>query len=138
MSKINGIKLVRNHGVINLEATLAAWDKRAMDQLLEDRNKFQKEIEAYQATSSEWDETFSQELKTFWEAYPKARIAKSVIVNMVTTDMVKRDKFPITKLQDMQELFTAFLDSNIGEPGSGSWMEQGKGRAGQVWETQTT
>jgi hypothetical protein len=135
MSKISGIKVVRERGRVDVEATLLVWEKRALERFVQERAEFQRDLEAHLSVASAWDDNFGEALLLFWEKFKGARISKSVIVSMCVNNMLNAGKFQIGDMSKMTDLFAAYLNANIGEPGEGCWMEQSKGRNAQVWET---
>lgn len=138
MSKINGVKLVRSQGKVDVDATVASWEKREVERFTAARDEFRKDVMSYMTSAGAWDERFTEVLTNFWTnpQTRQARISKSVIVSMCVVNMVNAGLFPITRSTEMTDLFAAFLDANIGDEGEkDSWMTQGKGRNAQVWLT---
>jgi len=133
MSTINGIKLVRDHGKVNVEASLAAWNEREAERVERDRNKVLNALHEHMEHAGRWDGEFAYYLQNFWSTVAAdARIAKTALVSLVTAEMYKAGKIPVSELSEVSDLFLAYVDANIGEPDSDAWMCQGKGRNGQV------
>lgn len=133
MIKVDGVKVsVGADGVVDMVQTLAAWELRQEALLNKERPKFQKLVEERVRVLGEWHDNFTLYLDAFWEKYAGATIPKPNVISMPLNAMLNDGVFPIGKLSEMTELFTNFVESNCGEPGSDAMMSSERGRNGGV------
>ena len=132
MSKVEGIKLVRVGGAVDLDRALACWDAREIQKMSEARTKFLTAVNSHQDSFSMHEEAFETHLKAFWAKFPSVRgISKSVVVSMTCAMMVEAGVFGLGDLAKMTELFSEYLEDQIETSrGDGCWLRQGSKRDG--------